>query len=146
MKLILTKSSLVFDRGATQISQKYGNEIQGMTLRTYFNGNGGEQYSGSSAAALSPFINIDGLLSDITISKSFAAYTDPPVDVVFYSSADASAVVGVHTESNGGRYNPTIAKASVPATAKFMRICCASGSTTSSTSSDATEVTFTKGN
>lgn len=147
MKLILTKSSLVFDRGATQISQKYGNEIQGMTLHAYFNADGSE-YNGSSSVVqgITPFIDIQGLLSDIVITNSFANYTNPHPDVVFYASQNAADIVGMHTEADGGRFNPTISKNSVPTNAKYMRVACNFGSSQPSSYQYATEVTFTKGN
>lgn len=141
----MRNATAMFQIGRIAVNLRFGYDIAGMILHSYFKADGDVREMTSGLYAVSPFIPINGLATDISITLSFAGYTDPPVDAVFYSSEDASTIVGVYSSGSSGRHNITIPKASVPATARYMRVCCASGSTVQSTdANDVTVVQFDK--
>ena len=145
MKLILKNTALEFQLGLIQVSERVGNTTSGITLHTYFKPDGTEQYLASGNYGLSPFYDISKLASDIVITKVFSNFNSPHTCVVFYSSADASAIVGVHEQGTGGNQaTTTILRTNIPETAKYIRFAGSYITNVTPDSSDASTITFRK--
>ena len=149
MKVILKNSNLVFQTSHTeQVTMRFGNEVSGMELSSYLKSNGGVQLVTRTPQiyAVTPFINIEGVVSDIDITYVFSAYTDK-VFVAFYSeNSEASFISAVLRQEGENQYLQSIQilLENIPSTAKYLRFGAWHGSEHDSTAADASVLSFVR--
>lgn len=148
MKVILKNSNLIFRTSNTeQVTMRFGNDISGMELNSYLKSDGGVQLVGSPQYyAVTPFIDIDGVVSNIDITYVFSAYTDK-VYVAFYSeNSDASFISAILRQEGQTQALASlqILLENIPQTAKYLRFMAWHGTEHDSTAADASVISFTK--
>lgn len=148
MKVILKNSNLVFQTSHTeQVTMRFGNEVSGMELSSYLKSGGGVQpvYS-TQIYAVTPFINIEGVVGDIDITYLFSAY-DSRVFVAFYSNnTEASFISAILRAEEQNQYiaSMQIQNGDIPATAKYLRFVAWHGTEHDSTAADASVLSFVR--
>lgn len=148
MKVILKNSNLVFQTSHTeQVTMRFGNEVSGMELSSYLKSNGGVQpVSSTQIYAVTPFINIEGVVSNIDITYVFSGYGDK-VFVAFYSeNSDASFISSVLRQEGENQYLQSlqILLENIPSTAKYLRFGAWHGTEHDSTAADASVLSFVR--
>lgn len=148
MKVILKNSNLVFKTSNTeQVTMRFGNEVSGMELSSYLKTNGGVQpVSSTQYYAVTPFINIEGVVSNIDITYVFSSYSDK-VFVAFYSeNSEASFISAVLRQEgqNQALESLQILAENIPSTAKYLRFVAWHGTEHDSTATDASVLSFVR--
>lgn len=148
MKVILKNSTLVFQTSHTeQVTMRFGNEVAGMQLSSYLKTDGGVQpVSSTQYYAVTPFINIEGVISNIDITYVFSAYVDKVI-VAFYSeNSDASFISAVLRQEGQAQGLPSlqILLENIPSTAKYLRFVAWHGTEHDSTAADASVLSFVR--
>lgn len=149
MKVILKNSNLVFQTSHTeQVTMRFGNDVPGMELSSYLKSNGGVQPVTSSTQyyAVTPFINIEGVVSNIDITYVYSAYTDK-VFVAFYSGNSESSFISAVLRQDGQNQalqSLQILAGNIPSTAKYLRFVAWHGTEHDSTAEDASVLSFVR--
>jgi hypothetical protein len=148
MKLVLKNTSLKFEEAnIIQVQEVFGNDVEGMALNSYLKRNGGVQLVQiTQNYAVTPFINCEGVASNIDITYVFSAYDDK-VYVAFYSDASDAAFISAISRVDGqgqGLNSLQILLQDVPAGAKYLRFNAWYGTAHDSSAADASVITFDK--
>jgi hypothetical protein len=148
MKVILKNSNLVFQTSHTeQVTMRFGNEVSGMELSSYLKSDGGVQpVSSAQYYAVTPFINIEGVVSNIDITYVFSAYVDKVI-VAFYSeNSDASFISAILRQEGQAQGLPSlqILLENIPSTAKYLRFVAWHGTEHDSTAANASVLSFVR--
>ena len=148
MKLVIKNSSLKFEESnITPVHEVFGNDVAGMTSNAYIKANGGTQSVGTPQNyGITPFIDIDGVVSAIDITYLFSGY-DSKVFVAFYSDATESSFISAILRQDGGNQSSAslqVALADIPAGAKYLRFNPQFGTSQDSSYSKASEISFNK--
>lgn len=148
MKVIVKNSNLVFQTSHTeQVTMRFGNEVPGMELSSYLKTNGGVQpVSSTQYYAVTPFINIEGVVSNIDITYVFSSYSDKVI-VAFYSgNSDASFISSIQRQEGQaqGQQSLQILLENIPSTAKYLRFVAWHGTEHDSTAADASVLSFVR--
>ena len=148
MKVILKNSNLVFKTSHTeQVTMRFGNEVSGMELSSYLKSDGGVQpVSSTQYYAVTPFINIEGVVSNIDVTYVYSAYTDK-VFVAFYSeNTDASFISAVLRQEGQKQalQSLQILLENIPSTTKYLRFVAWHGTEHDSNAADASVLSFVR--
>lgn len=144
MKIIICNSEVKFrNNNVVTNTLRFGNDSEGIVLRSYIR-DSGEIYtftSGTYANAVSPLVDITGLIGNIKLNNYIKMDTTG-IAAAFYGS-DGVTVVGVHAaDGDTSKDMGVILNENVPTEAKYIRFNIKNGSSVASTSDGAGLIEF----